>query len=59
MLISILFGLFAYGHIIGTLEGADIVPEKRLSPYNIYAILQCVVFYLGIIFLIVYVGLTL
>jgi hypothetical protein len=63
LLLSIFCGLFAHGAVIGTLEGADIDPSKRISPYNsnitIWTISQCVIFYLGILFLIVYVSMTL
>ncbi|MDB5155645.1 MAG: hypothetical protein JWR50_352 [Mucilaginibacter sp.] len=66
MLLSIFCGLLAHGALTGTLEGADIVnPQtgttpKRISPYDsnirIWALAQCIVFYLGIVMLIVYVG---
>jgi hypothetical protein len=63
MLFSVFCGLLAYGAITGTLEGADINPGKRISPFNsnirIWALAQCAVFYLGILFLIIYVGLCL
>lgn len=67
MLLSIFCGLLAYGAISGTLDGADITlknnPEKRLSPFNfnitLWAVYQAVIFYLGIVSLIVYVANTL
>jgi len=63
MLLSIFCGLFAHGSIVGTLEGADIVPEKRISPFNtnirFWSLGQCIVFYLGILFLVIYVATSL
>ena len=63
MLLSIFCGLFAHAAIVGTLDGTSIVPDQKISPYDfnirIWSSLQSIVFLLGIVFLIVYVSLSL
>jgi|GEM_PF-6599812 len=66
MFLSVLSGLFAYGAIIGTLDGADVSdgdePKPRLSPFDFniafWAITQSLSLYLGIAVLVAYVLVT-